>query len=184
MTQRMPRRLDNEELALAQLHCVTTLHQHVEPEDLALLGLGARLYLGVIFLMACYHKIVDPGAFALDIATYQILPLAFINVMAVILPWIELLAGVMLILGLRVRTGALLVSGMMAVFTLAVTIAVARGLDMSCGCFASQGAEEDPISWMTVARDALWLALALYVVVFDRRPLGIGRWFLSAKESR
>lgn len=146
----------------------------------SILGLPVRLYLGVIFLMACWHKIADPGAFAIDIATYQILPLGLVNVMAITLPWIELAAGLMLVLGLRGRTGALLVAGMMAVFTVAVSIAVARGLDMSCGCFASQGANEDPISWRTIVRDFTWLLLSLYVVVFDRRPIGVD-WLLTRR---
>jgi uncharacterized membrane protein YphA (DoxX/SURF4 family) len=139
------------------------------------LALPIRLYLGVVFLFACVHKILEPSNFAVDIATYQILPLSFINIMAIVLPWLELIAGIMLVIGLRSRTGALLVAGMMAMFTVAVAIAVIRGLDMSCGCFASQGAVDDPISWSTVARDAGWLALALYVWIFDRSSLGIDR---------
>lgn len=139
------------------------------------LALLAREYLAVVFLLACWHKLLDPGAFALDIATYQILPLAFVNAMAIVLPWLELAAGLMLLAGLRTRAAAVLVSGMMLMFTIAITISVARGLDMSCGCFASQGAAEDPISWRTILRDAGWLLLALYVLFFDRRPLGLDR---------
>lgn len=141
----------------------------------AVLALAARLYLGAIFLLACWHKLVEPGAFAVDIATYQIVPLALINPMAIVLPWVELAAGIMLILGLRTRAGALLIAGMMAMFLVAICIALAKGLDMSCGCFASQGAAEDPISWRTIVRDGAWLLLALYVLVVDWRPLGLDR---------
>jgi putative oxidoreductase len=141
----------------------------------ALLALAARLYLGAVFVLACWHKIVEPGAFAIDIATYQILPLALVNPMAIVLPWVELVAGVLLIVGFRTRAAALLVAGMMSMFTVAIVIAVNKGLDMSCGCFASQGAAEDPISWWTTLRDAGWLGLALYVLMLDRSPLGIDR---------
>ena len=65
------------------------------------LGLAARVYLGGVFLFACWHKILEPGSFALDIATYQILPLGLVNLMAITLPWVELAAGVMLIVGVR-----------------------------------------------------------------------------------
>jgi uncharacterized membrane protein YphA (DoxX/SURF4 family) len=82
----------------------------------------------------------------------------------------------MLLLGVRVRAGALLVAGMMVVFIVAISIALGRGQEMSCGCFASQGAAEDPISWKTVVRDLSWLLLALYVLVFDHRPLGLARF--------
>jgi uncharacterized membrane protein YphA (DoxX/SURF4 family) len=140
------------------------------------LALPIRGYLAAVFLAACYHKLLAPGSFALDIATYQILPLSLINLMAIILPWIELVAGVMLLVAFRTRAAALLVSGMLFVFTVAISIAVAKGLDMSCGCFASQGTAEDPISWHTVLRDASWLTLALYVLVFDHTPFGVDRW--------
>jgi putative oxidoreductase len=139
------------------------------------IALAARLYLGTIFLLACWHKLLDPAAFAIDIATYQILPLAVINPMGIVLPWVELGAGVMLLVGFRTRAAAMLVTGMMAMFLVAISIAVAKGLDMSCGCFASQGAAEDPISWRTIVRDGTWLLLALYVLSLDRRPFGLDR---------
>ncbi len=139
------------------------------------LALAARVYLGTIFLLACWHKLAEPGSFALDIATYQILPLALINPMAIILPWVELFAGTMVLVGFRTRAAALLIAGMMAMFLVAISLALAKGLEMSCGCFASQGAVEDPISWRTIVRDSAWLLLALYVLLLDRRPLGLDR---------
>ncbi len=139
------------------------------------IALAARLYLGGLFLFACWHKLLDPHAFAVDIATYQMLPLALVNPLAIVLPWVELLAGAMLVLGLRTRAASLLVLAMLAMFTVALSVAVARGLDLACGCFASQGAAEDPISWRTIVRDVAWLLLAFDVLRFDRRPLGIDR---------
>jgi len=142
----------------------------------AWVALPARLYLAWVFIYACIHKIAHPSAFALDIATYDILPLSLVNPMAIILPWIELVAGVLLVIGWRVRAAALSVCGMMVMFIAAIAIALAKGLDMSCGCFASQAVNEDPIGWLTVMRDLGWLALAGYVVFFDRNPLGLDRW--------
>ena len=132
-----------------------------------------RWYLGVLFVGACLHKIAEPASFALDIATYDILPLVAVNLVAIVLPWIEFIVGAMLIAGWRVRAASLLVAAMMVVFLAALCIALARGLDMSCGCFASQGAEEDPISRLTVLRDVAWLSLALFVVAFDRCQVGL-----------
>jgi uncharacterized membrane protein YphA (DoxX/SURF4 family) len=151
------------------------LSKHWKP----ILAVPIRFYLGFLFLSACWHKILHPGSFALDIATYQILPVIFVNLMAITLPWVELAAGLMLLLGWRTRAGALLIVGMMSVFTLALVIAVLRGLDMSCGCFASQGVAEDPISWATVARDLFWLFLSLFVLFFDR-----SYWGLDAQTQR
>jgi uncharacterized membrane protein YphA (DoxX/SURF4 family) len=142
----------------------------------AWLSVPARWYLGVLFVGAAWHKILVPHSFAVDVATYGILPLGLVNLMAITLPWIEIVAGIMLLIGFRSRTAALLVAGMMLVFIAALAIALARGLDMSCGCFASQGAAEDPISWLTVMRDLAWLALSLLVLFGDRGRIGLDRW--------
>ncbi len=139
------------------------------------LALAARLYLGWVFVYACLHKIAYPGMFALDIATYDILPLWVINLAAVTLPWVELFAGAMLIVGFRVRGASLAVAGMMVMFMVAIVIALDKGLGMACGCFASQTTEEDPISFLTVLRDSGWLFLAVYVAIFDRNAIGIDR---------
>ncbi|MFH0903204.1 MAG: MauE/DoxX family redox-associated membrane protein [Pseudomonadota bacterium] len=139
------------------------------------IAVPVRLYLGFVFVAACYHKILAPTSFALDVATYQLLPLPLVNLFALILPWIELVAALMLILGWRVRAAALLVSGMMAMFMIALGFALGKDLDMSCGCFASTGAAEDPISWKTIVRDATWLVLGIYVLLLDRRPYGLDR---------
>jgi len=140
----------------------------------AWVSLVLRLYLGGVFLAACFHKILHPGAFALDIATYQILPLQLVNLQAIVLPWVELLAGVMLVVGFRTRAAALLIDAMMVMFIVAISIALGNGLEMGCGCFASEGGD-DPISWHTVLRDAIWLAMGLYILLLDSNPLGVDR---------
>ena len=150
----------------------------------AWLALPLRWYLGGVFIWACLHKIAHPGSFALAIATYDILPLALVNPMAIILPYVELAAGIMLIIGLRTRAAALMVGGMMLMFTVSVGIALHNGLDASCGCFAAQSLEEDPIGWVTIFRDVAWLLMAAYVVLFDRRPLGLDRWLTCRRRLR
>jgi uncharacterized membrane protein YphA (DoxX/SURF4 family) len=142
----------------------------------AWLALPLRWYLGWVFVLACLHKIAHPGSFAVDVATYGILPISLVNLTAITLPWVELTAGIMLIVGFKARAAALMVFGMMVMFIAALVIALAQGLDMSCGCFASQGAQgEDPISSMTVLRDVGWLMLSVYVMLFDDSPIGIDR---------
>ena len=142
----------------------------------AWLAVPARWYLGVLFVGACLHKIADPSSFAVDIATYDLLPLVLVNLAAITLPWIELAAGLMLIVGWRVRTAVLLVAGMMVAFLAALVWALAHGLNMSCGCFASQGVAEDPISWLTLLRDLVWLGLAVFVFVWDCGLVGADGW--------
>ena len=150
----------------------------------AFFSLPIRGYLAYVFIIASLHKIAHPALFALDIATYDILPLSLINLVALGLPWCELTAGTMLLVGYKSRVAGLMVSGMMLLFIIALFVALARGLDMSCGCFASQGAlDEDPISYRTVLRDLGWMALSVYVFLFDRNALGIDRILHRAKEN-
>ncbi len=142
----------------------------------AWIALVVRLYLGGVFLTACIHKLLHPDVFALDVATYQLLPLWAVNFYALVVPWVELMAGAMLVLGVRVRGASLLVLLMMLSFMIALGWALHLGLDMSCGCFASQAAvDEDAISWHTMLRDSVWLVQSIYVLLVDRRPLGLER---------
>lgn len=147
----------------------------------AFLACAVRVYLGIVFLMACVHKIAHPDQFAMDVATYQFLPVVLIHPFAIVLPWTELIAGVMLLVGWRVRSAALLVSLMMVSFMIALTWALTRELNISCGCFASQAMEQDPISWWTMLRDAVWLVMSVYVVLFDHIPLGVDGWLARRK---
>ena len=150
----------------------------------AWISVVVRLYLGGVFLAACLHKIAHPEVFALDVATYQFLPLWSVNFFALVVPWVEAFTGVMLIVGLRVRGASLLVMGMMISFMVALAWALHLGLDMSCGCFASQAAEEDdPISWHTLLRDSVWLIQSIYVLVFDRKAIGVERLISKWRQS-
>ena len=144
------------------------------------LSLAARVYIGGLFVYASWHKIAHPELFALDVATYEILPLVLVNPMAIILPYVEFIAGVMLIVGFRTRAGAFLATGMLIMFTIALALALAKGLDVACGCFASQTMEEDPISRMTLLRDLLWILLSVYVLIFHRNGISIDRMLEGA----
>ena len=139
-----------------------------------LIALAVRIYLGVIFVIASLHKIAHPALFALDIATYDILPLSLVNIMAITLPYIEITAGVLMITGIKSRAASWLITLMMMLFTVAILMALGKGIDMSCGCFASSSiAGDDAISISTVLRDSFWLMLSIYVLFFDTHPAGI-----------
>ena len=148
----------------------------------AWIGLPLRLDLGGVFLLACHDKILHPSGFALDVATYQLLPLQLVNLQALVLPWLELFVGLMLVVAFRTRAAALLVNAMMVMFMAALVWALMQGLDMGCGCFASEGGD-DPISWHTIVRDGIWLAMGLYIQLFDRRPLGLDRLFMRRNDA-
>jgi uncharacterized membrane protein YphA (DoxX/SURF4 family) len=131
-----------------------------------------RLALGVVILAAALPKIADPGSFAVDIHNYRLLPAVLENVAALTLPWIELVAGVALVLNLAPKAGTLVAGGLMVVFLIAIGLAVARNLDIECGCFGTYDASRT--GWATLLRDAGFLALAVLGWP-RRRPSGRAR---------
>lgn len=133
------------------------------------LWLALRLGLGGLFLWAAAGKIADPRGFARDIANYRLLPDAAAPALAALLPFVEAGLGLAVVLGLWTRAAALGLAGLMAVFTVAVGAAFARGIDVACGCFGGGGA---PIGWLTIARDLALLALAIALVVLSPRGGG------------
>ena len=101
------------------------------------LHLLVRLALGLVFVYASLDKIANPADFALIVKNYRLLPFDAINLVAVLLPWVELVAGLLLIFGLVTRGSSLLISVLLAVFIVALGINVSRGLDINCGCFST-----------------------------------------------
>jgi uncharacterized membrane protein YphA (DoxX/SURF4 family) len=99
-----------------------------------------RVAVGVVFVAAALAKIGDPAAFATQVHHFHLAPLVSENAIAVLLPWVELLTGLALVLGIRARSGAWLAAGFMAAFTLAVASAMARHLNFECGCFGTANA--------------------------------------------
>ncbi|HQQ78797.1 MAG TPA: MauE/DoxX family redox-associated membrane protein [Thermoanaerobaculia bacterium] len=99
------------------------------------LTVRVQIALGVFFVAAALPKVVDPPAFAHMIYNYRIVPGAFLNVMALVMPWFELLAGIALILGIWTRTSAALIGALLLVFIAAISFNLARGNAIDCGCF-------------------------------------------------
>ncbi len=96
---------------------------------------GCRLLLGAVFLYAGVRKGLDVTGFAGSIAAYRLLPYLGNYLLAATLPYIEIIAGVLLLAGRRVRPAALLCGLLTLVFIAALLSAWLRGLDISCGCF-------------------------------------------------
>ena len=143
------------------------------------LGLVLRVYLGGVFVYASMYKINYPAEFAESIAAYQLVPFWALNPAALLMPWLELIAGVLLVIGVRTRAAAVAIGGMLALFSLAVLLALARGIPVGCGCFSSL---EEPLGWDTLARDLLWLAMAVRVYAYPSALQLEGRLFRSLQE--
>ncbi len=128
----------------------------------------SRLVVGFLFIYASAYKILDPGEFAGSIRNYGLIPPVFSNLVALTLPWLELVSGAFLILGIQTRASALLTSLMMLVFLGAVIYAYAIGLDIDCGCFSSSKESTGRIGLFHIFRDGGVALLSFWVLVFDK----------------
>jgi putative oxidoreductase len=128
-----------------------------------------RLGLGALFIVAGVLKLRDPTGFATEIANYRFLAEAA-PWLAATLPMVEVILGAALIAApaLWRRGAALAMAGLLVVFTVAVTQAVARGINVDCGCFG--GAASGPVSGWTIARDLGLLAASVALLWLTPRP--------------
>ncbi len=143
------------------------------------ISLLARLIIGFIFIYASVYKVLNPGDFAVSIRNYMILPVEWTNFVAVTLPWVELGAGILLILGILTRPSALLTTGMLLVFLMALVHAYWIGLDINCGCFSSAAESTEKISFFYLLRDTCLVIISAVILVFDQ-----GHFSLLGKNNR
>jgi len=122
--------------------------------------LVCRILVGAVFIYASLDKILHPAAFAKQVYNYQILPIGASNLLAVILPWLELIAGLALVSGVLGAESALLLSGLLAIFLVAISSALLRGLDIDCGCFGTSSGGRR-VAWTTLGQDVLLLGAGL-----------------------
>ena len=134
------------------------------------LMVAARIVLGLIFIYASYTKLHYNGAwhlrdyyflFAMGIDSYRMLPLAAVEWMARILPWLELGVGALLVIGAGVRWAGLVVTALLVVFMIALAHAALGGLEINCGCFGTNSVRPG----RELMLDGVLLALALAVTV-------------------
>ena len=139
-----------------------------------ILILAARLILGAVFIYASIDKILHPAAFAKVIYNYQILPGDLINITSLVLPWLELVLGLFLMIGLFREGSVCMATILMLIFLGVMIFSLARGLNIHCGCFSTstEGTGNVSMVWY-ILRDGLFLIPAFYL--FYRTFLGKAR---------
>jgi putative oxidoreductase len=128
----------------------------------------ASALIGLVFIVAGAIKILDPASFAIDILNYRLLPWTWDVVLALYLPWLEVIVGGALLFHKAYRGALCVVAGLLTAFIPAYASTRPRGLDVACGCFG-HGVHRG--YWPTLIIDALMLALAVWLIRADSQPL-------------
>jgi len=128
----------------------------------------SRLILGGLFIYASADKIIHPLQFAQIVHNYRFLPPEFINIWAIILPWMEFIAGLMLIIGLRTKASILLINGLLIIFMVALAVTAARGINVACGCFTTSLQAKSNLIFR-IFEDVGMLILGIYIFFFTQK---------------
>jgi len=135
--------------------------------------LVARWILGATFVYASYHKILSPAEFAKILYGYALFPGDLINLIAIVLPFVELISGICLISGFYPRSAALIVNGLLVLFITAITINLIRGHEFDCGCFSAGDSKPSNLAGLMLARNYFLLFVSFYILRFKREKLRV-----------
>jgi putative oxidoreductase len=123
-----------------------------------------RILIGSFFLYASMSKIAYPAQFADAVANYRLIPYSLLNLGALVLPWVEFVAGLFLIIGFMSRASVILIGLMLIMFNVMVLINMYWGAPITCGCYDTVG---EPIGWRKIAENGAMLIFAVQVYFFD-----------------
>jgi uncharacterized membrane protein YphA (DoxX/SURF4 family) len=138
-------------------------------------GLVARLIVGGVDLLAGVSKFSDPAGNVRAVRAYRILPESIVPTVGHALPTVEIVIGVLLVVGLFTRAMGALSALFFIAFIIGISSAWARGLEINCGCFGNGGVPADPQRQYAVdiARDTGLLLCSLWLVVWPRTRLAL-----------
>ncbi len=128
------------------------------------------LVLGAVFVFASWHKITNPAEFSKIIYGYGLFPKNSINMLAIWVPFVELVCGICLIFGIWKRPALLLLNVLLLTFILIIAINLIRGHEFDCGCFSFAHHSTRQAAITLLIRDiALFLAgLYLYICLLKK----------------
>jgi len=128
----------------------------------------ARLILGGIFIYASIDKIAFPAEFANLLQGYNILPSFLIKPIALILPWIELIAGILLVVDLLPKESAFVLTSLLIVFLIAIGFQAKKGPIEDCGCFGKDSILSTSNFSLLVLRDLIFIVIGIYILIAQK----------------
>jgi len=137
---------------------------------------GCRLILGTVFIYASYSKIIDPSKFSSTIDLYKATPISINNLVALIVPWVELLIGFGLILNRSIKGSIIISISLFILFIVLLSQAYYRGFTLDCGCFGAADKLSDADLRFKMLRqiilDIIFLCMSQYlyfIYIYDRK---------------
>ena len=121
-----------------------------------------RLLVGGAFVFAGALKIADPAKFAVDVSNYRLVPHELINLVAILVPWIEVTAGSFVLAAIWLRAAALVITSLTVMFFAVIVSALARGLNIECGCFGTVGGKHVGLVNLAIDSTLFFLAALLF----------------------
>jgi uncharacterized membrane protein YphA (DoxX/SURF4 family) len=130
------------------------------------IGLLARLTLGGVLLVAGYLKAVSLDKSQMAVRAYEMLPISVANILGIVLPFAEIVIGLLLIIGAFTKYMAIAGGFIMFIFIIAISQAWARGLTIDCGCFGGGGqvAANETKYLPEILRDSGLVLLSLFLI--------------------
>lgn len=134
-----------------------------------LVALPLRAGLGGLFCLAAFKKLQDPQSFAEAIKGFRVVDHnqlgSLISTGAFVIPWVEMIAGALLILGLWSRASALAIGLALMAFIAGLLSVLARRIDASCSCFGDLNLFcSSTVGWCQVIRNLVLMVPALYLI--------------------
>jgi uncharacterized membrane protein YphA (DoxX/SURF4 family) len=132
-----------------------------------------RLIVGATFVYAAWDKVLHPHAFAIAVRGYQMVPVNVSNLFALVLAWSEMVAGVLLIVGLFTRQAAGAILLLLVMFVGALATVMIKGLVIDCGCFSSEGGSQ--VGPLLIVRNILMITACVVIMRYDGGAFSLGR---------
>jgi uncharacterized membrane protein YphA (DoxX/SURF4 family) len=126
--------------------------------------LAARIIVAVVFITYAWGKMEIPRDFVKAVNGYHLVPNIFLNMFSVLLPGIEMAAGIALLFGLFTRASSSIIITLLIIFMLAFSASTLLGIEIfDCGCSGSENGTEQISMWGFYLRDIALLIGAIIV---------------------
>ena len=127
-----------------------------------------RWFLGVVFIYASYHKILEPAQFAKVIYGYYLFPEFSINLIAIVLPYIEFFTGIALILNIYSQGAVIIINFLLTSFIIIISINLIRGHEFDCGCYRFGEAGDKSSATYLLFRDIIYFICGCIILKYGR----------------